>query len=158
MGVGAKLFTLAGPVLVYGISSSVIVGLITFFLDMMWMNAAEHGFCGVLLCNRKLRAISCCGHRMTEKCKGVRKWERHWPLFYILGNCEKNRKRSQGKWFAKLLANVKDCRLIPDVTDIWHFAFLKWSEWSGFKVLMQNIVRWASIHAVFDRKGEEKFK
>ena len=35
MGVGAKLFTLAGPVLVYGISSSVIVGLITFFMDVM---------------------------------------------------------------------------------------------------------------------------
>lgn len=35
MGVGAKLFTLAGPVLVYGISSSVIVGLITFFLEMI---------------------------------------------------------------------------------------------------------------------------
>lgn len=35
MGVGAKLFTLAGPVLVYGISSSIIVGLITFFLEMM---------------------------------------------------------------------------------------------------------------------------
>ena len=35
MGVGAKLFTLAGPVLVYGISSSIIVGLITFFLDMI---------------------------------------------------------------------------------------------------------------------------
>ncbi|MBQ7887648.1 MAG: stage V sporulation protein AC [Clostridia bacterium] len=34
MGVGAKLFTLAGPVLVYGISSSIIVGLITFFLEM----------------------------------------------------------------------------------------------------------------------------
>ena len=34
MGVGAKLFTLSGPVLVYGISSSVIVGLITFFLEM----------------------------------------------------------------------------------------------------------------------------
>ena len=33
MGVGAKLFTLAGPVLVYGISGSIIVGLITFFLD-----------------------------------------------------------------------------------------------------------------------------
>ena len=33
MGVGAKLFTLAGPVLVYGISSSIIVGLITCFLD-----------------------------------------------------------------------------------------------------------------------------
>lgn len=33
MGVGAKLFTLAGPVLVYGISSSVVVGLITFFLN-----------------------------------------------------------------------------------------------------------------------------
>lgn len=31
MGVGAKLFTLAGPVLVYGICGSVIVGLITFF-------------------------------------------------------------------------------------------------------------------------------
>ena len=35
MGVGAKLFTLAGPVLVYGISSSIIVGLITFFLKMI---------------------------------------------------------------------------------------------------------------------------
>lgn len=35
MGVGAKLFTLAGPVLVYGISSSIIVGLIAFFLQMM---------------------------------------------------------------------------------------------------------------------------
>ena len=31
MGVGAKMFTLAGPVLVYGICGSVIVGLITFF-------------------------------------------------------------------------------------------------------------------------------
>ncbi len=27
MGVGAKMFTVAGPVLVYGISTSVIVGL-----------------------------------------------------------------------------------------------------------------------------------
>lgn len=35
MGVGAKLFTLAGPVLVYGISASVIVGLITFLMEMM---------------------------------------------------------------------------------------------------------------------------
>ena len=35
MGVGAKLFTLAGPVLVYGISGSIIVGLIMFFLDML---------------------------------------------------------------------------------------------------------------------------
>lgn len=35
MGVGAKLFTLAGPVLVYGISSSIIVGLIAFFLEMI---------------------------------------------------------------------------------------------------------------------------
>lgn len=34
MGVGAKLFTLAGPVLVYGISSSIIVGLIVFFLNL----------------------------------------------------------------------------------------------------------------------------
>ena len=34
MGVGAKLFTLAGPVLVYGISGSIIVGLIAFFLDL----------------------------------------------------------------------------------------------------------------------------
>ncbi len=31
MGVGAKLFTLAGPVLVYGISTSIIVGLIALF-------------------------------------------------------------------------------------------------------------------------------
>ena len=35
MGVGAKLFTLAGPVLVYGILSSIIVGLIAFFAEMM---------------------------------------------------------------------------------------------------------------------------
>ena len=30
MGVGAKMFTVAGPVLVYGISSSVIIGIIYF--------------------------------------------------------------------------------------------------------------------------------
>ena len=35
MGVGAKLFTLAGPVLVYGISASIIVGLITFFMEVL---------------------------------------------------------------------------------------------------------------------------
>ena len=35
MGVGAKLFTLAGPVLVYGISASILVGLFAFFLDMV---------------------------------------------------------------------------------------------------------------------------
>jgi len=32
MGVGAKLFSLAGPVLVYGISSSIFVGILYFFL------------------------------------------------------------------------------------------------------------------------------
>jgi len=30
MGVGAKMFTVAGPVLVYGISSSILVGIICF--------------------------------------------------------------------------------------------------------------------------------
>ncbi len=35
MGVGAKLFTLAGPVLTYGISASVIVGLFTFFMEIV---------------------------------------------------------------------------------------------------------------------------
>ncbi|GAA0718455.1 stage V sporulation protein AC [Clostridium malenominatum] len=34
-GVGAKMFTIAGPVLVYGISSSVIVGLVYYFLKML---------------------------------------------------------------------------------------------------------------------------
>lgn len=34
LGTGARLFTIAGPVLVYGISSSVIVGLIYYFLIM----------------------------------------------------------------------------------------------------------------------------
>ena len=29
MGVGAKMFTVAGPVLVYGISSSIIIGLVS---------------------------------------------------------------------------------------------------------------------------------
>ena len=28
MGVGAKMFTIAGPVLVYGISTSILIGLI----------------------------------------------------------------------------------------------------------------------------------
>ena len=32
MGVGGKMFTIAGPVLVYGISSSIIVGFIYFIL------------------------------------------------------------------------------------------------------------------------------
>lgn len=35
LGTCAKIFTLAGPVLVFGISSSIIVGLITFFLEMI---------------------------------------------------------------------------------------------------------------------------
>lgn len=33
MGVGAKMFTVAGPVLVYGISSSIIVGFIYFLFN-----------------------------------------------------------------------------------------------------------------------------
>lgn len=33
LGVGAKMFTIAGPVLVYGISSSVIVGIIYYFIS-----------------------------------------------------------------------------------------------------------------------------
>jgi len=32
LGVGAKLFTVAGPVLVYGISTSIVVGIIFFLL------------------------------------------------------------------------------------------------------------------------------
>jgi len=32
MGVGAKLFTVAGPVLVYGIATSIVVGLVYFLL------------------------------------------------------------------------------------------------------------------------------
>lgn len=32
LGVGAKLFTVAGPVLVYGISTSIVVGIAYFFL------------------------------------------------------------------------------------------------------------------------------
>jgi stage V sporulation protein AC len=35
MGVGAKLFTIAGPVLVYGISSSVIVGIIYYIVGAL---------------------------------------------------------------------------------------------------------------------------
>ena len=34
MGVGAKMFTVAGPVLVYGISSSVVVGFIYLLMNM----------------------------------------------------------------------------------------------------------------------------
>ncbi|KLU61404.1 SpoVA protein [Peptococcaceae bacterium CEB3] len=32
MGVGARLFTIAGPVLVYGIATSIVVGIIYYFL------------------------------------------------------------------------------------------------------------------------------
>lgn len=32
MGVGARLFTVAGPVLVYGITTSIVVGIIYYFL------------------------------------------------------------------------------------------------------------------------------
>lgn len=32
MGVGSKMFTIAGPVLVYGISTSIIVGFLYFIL------------------------------------------------------------------------------------------------------------------------------
>ncbi|MDR3542590.1 MAG: stage V sporulation protein AC [Desulfosporosinus sp.] len=32
LGVGAKLFTVAGPVLVYGIATSIVVGVVYFFL------------------------------------------------------------------------------------------------------------------------------
>ena len=35
MGVGAKLFTLAGPVLVYGISSSIVVGLEAYLMEWL---------------------------------------------------------------------------------------------------------------------------
>ena len=35
MGVGAKLFTLAGPVLVYGICGSILVGLIAFVIELL---------------------------------------------------------------------------------------------------------------------------
>lgn len=33
LGVGAKMFTIAGPVLVYGIGSSVIIGIIYYFIS-----------------------------------------------------------------------------------------------------------------------------
>ena len=36
MGLGAKLFTIAGPVLVYGVGSSVIVGLIYCLINGTW--------------------------------------------------------------------------------------------------------------------------
>jgi len=32
LGLGAKMFTVAGPVLVYGISASIIVGIIHYFI------------------------------------------------------------------------------------------------------------------------------
>lgn len=35
MGIGSKLFTIAGPVLVYGISSSVIVGLVYWIIGLI---------------------------------------------------------------------------------------------------------------------------
>lgn len=34
LGTGARLFTIAGPVLVYGISASVVVGIIYYFINL----------------------------------------------------------------------------------------------------------------------------
>lgn len=36
MGVGARMFQIAGPVLVYGIGSSVVVGVIYYIIDLIW--------------------------------------------------------------------------------------------------------------------------
>ena len=36
MGVGARMFQIAGPVLVYGIGSSVVVGIIYYIIDLIW--------------------------------------------------------------------------------------------------------------------------
>ncbi len=38
MGVGGKMFTVAGPVLVFGISTSVIIGIIATFFFKKWNN------------------------------------------------------------------------------------------------------------------------
>ena len=35
MGVGARLFQIAGPVLVYGIGSSVVIGLIAWVVEVL---------------------------------------------------------------------------------------------------------------------------
>ena len=35
LGVGAKMFTIAGPVIVYGVSASVVYGLIYWVCEMM---------------------------------------------------------------------------------------------------------------------------
>ena len=35
MGMAAKLFTVAGPVLVYGISASIVVGMLQFFMRLL---------------------------------------------------------------------------------------------------------------------------
>ena len=36
LGVGARMFQIAGPVLVYGIGSSVIVGVIYYVAGLIW--------------------------------------------------------------------------------------------------------------------------
>ena len=35
LGVGAKMFTIAGPVIVYGVSASVVYGLIYWIIQMV---------------------------------------------------------------------------------------------------------------------------
>jgi len=37
MGVGAKMFTVAGPVLVYGISTSILVGLVYMLFNIQYL-------------------------------------------------------------------------------------------------------------------------
>ena len=36
LGVGAKMFTIAGPVIVYGVSASVVYGLIYWITTLFW--------------------------------------------------------------------------------------------------------------------------
>ena len=35
MGIGSKMFTIAGPVLVYGISTSIVIGIIYYILILI---------------------------------------------------------------------------------------------------------------------------
>ena len=48
LGVGAKMFTIAGPVIVYGISASVVYGLIYWICQMLKQKACQAA--SLLLC------------------------------------------------------------------------------------------------------------
>ena len=57
LGVGAKMFTIAGPVIVYGVSASVVYGLIYWITTLLWIDLLDYNF--ILECTATILVAVC---------------------------------------------------------------------------------------------------